>query len=61
MYAKKGARSDFLGWIDWQSSLPEDFLAKIEDTAKTIREKADELVVIGIGGSYKGTKAVPSA
>ncbi|WP_404336936.1 glucose-6-phosphate isomerase [Planococcus rifietoensis] len=61
LYAKKGAGSDFLGWLDWPSSLPEDFLAKIEDTAKAIREKADVLVVIGIGGSYLGSKAVLSA
>lgn len=61
LYAKQGDGSDFLGWLDWPSSMPQEFLEKIEDTAKAIRDKADVLVVIGIGGSYLGAKAVLSA
>ncbi len=56
-----GEGADFLGWV----SLPEDFskdeLLKIKDAAKKIREKSKYLVVIGIGGSYLGTKAVENS
>lgn len=61
LYDKKGAGSDFLGWLDWPSSVTDGFLSKIETTASKIRDKADVLVVIGIGGSYLGAKAVLSA
>ncbi|EMF47748.1 Glucose-6-phosphate isomerase [Planococcus halocryophilus Or1] len=36
-------------------------MEKVEKTATQIRDKADVLVVIGIGGSYLGAKAVLSA
>ncbi|MBT2583383.1 glucose-6-phosphate isomerase [Planococcus sp. ISL-109] len=61
LYAKKGAGSDFLGWLDWPSSVSDEFITQIEDTAKRIRKQADVLVVIGIGGSYLGAKAVLSS
>lgn len=55
-----GAGSDFLGWL----SLPEDIqsqLDKIEKTAKHLRSVSDTTVVIGIGGSYLGARAVIEA
>lgn len=55
-----GAGSDFLGWL----SLPEDIrpqLEKIEKTAKHLRSVSDTTVVIGIGGSYLGARAVIEA
>lgn len=61
LYSKKGRGSDFLGWLDWPSTLDEEFLKKVEKTAAQIRDTADVLVVIGIGGSYLGSKAVLSA
>src|SRR5690606_25601749 len=61
LYNKEGKGSDFLGWLDWPSTLDEEFLAKVEETAAQIRDNADVLVVIGIGGSYLGAKAVLSA
>lgn len=61
LYSKKGKGSDFLGWLDWPSTLDPAFMEKVEKTATQIRDKADVLVVIGIGGSYLGAKAVLSA
>ncbi|MCH4826197.1 MAG: glucose-6-phosphate isomerase [Planococcus sp. (in: firmicutes)] len=61
LYSKKGKGSDFLGWLDWPSTLDSAFMEKVEKTATQIRDKADVLVVIGIGGSYLGAKAVLSA
>jgi glucose-6-phosphate isomerase len=55
-----GAGSDFLGWL----SLPDDILVqldKIEKTAKHLRSVSDTTVVIGIGGSYLGARAVIEA
>ena len=55
---KTGVGSEFLGWHDWASSMSETFLQYIQETADRIRKNSDVLVVIGIGGSYLGSKAV---
>jgi len=55
--AGTGAGSDFTGWL----SLHEDIVSqivRIEKTAKHLRSVSDTTVVIGIGGSYLGSKAV---
>jgi glucose-6-phosphate isomerase len=55
-----GAGNDFLGWL----SLPEDIsmqLEKIEKTAKHLISVSDTTIVIGIGGSYLGARAVIEA
>jgi len=58
---KTGSGNDFLGWM----SLPEDtddaLLDRIEADAKRISALAEYVVVIGIGGSYLGTKAILEA
>ncbi|MGG0658485.1 glucose-6-phosphate isomerase [Rummeliibacillus pycnus] len=61
IYTKTGIGSDYLGWIDWPSSISQDWLKNLNDTAKDIRDKSNVLVVIGIGGSYLGAKAVLEA
>jgi glucose-6-phosphate isomerase len=55
-----GAGSDFTGWLHLPSSITEAELADIEKTAAKLR-KCKAVVVIGIGGSYLGTKAVVEA
>lgn len=54
-----GEGSDFLGWVNLRVSSEE--LTKIKNAAKKIREKSDVLIVIGIGGSYLGARAVIEA
>ncbi len=61
IHQKKGPGNDFLGWVDLASSLKPSFLEEIEETAAYLRETCDAVVVIGIGGSYLGAKAVISA
>ncbi|MFJ8260783.1 glucose-6-phosphate isomerase [Rummeliibacillus sp. NPDC094406] len=61
IYTKKAVGADYLGWVDWPSSLRQDWLKELHDTANDIREKSNVLVVIGIGGSYLGSKAVLEA
>ncbi|MDQ0351464.1 glucose-6-phosphate isomerase [Alkalibacillus filiformis] len=61
LYKKQGAGSNFLGWLDWPSELSEEFMTNLKDTAEQIQKQADVLIVIGIGGSYLGAKAVIEA
>ena len=53
-----GPGGDYTGWV----SLPRDYdkeeFARIQAAAKKIREQSQVLVVIGIGGSYLGARAV---
>lgn len=57
----KGAGSDFLGWVKQPTDIDRDELKRIKEAAKRIREDVDVLVVIGIGGSYLGARAVIDA
>ncbi|MBQ5513668.1 MAG: glucose-6-phosphate isomerase, partial [Bacteroidales bacterium] len=61
LYDKTLPGNDFLGWVDVKNIISEDELSQIEKKAAELREKIDVLVVIGIGGSYLGAKAVIEA
>ena len=61
IYNKTGAGNDFLGWVDLPSSIDEAMIADIEQTAAELRRKSDLFVVVGIGGSYLGARAVIEA
>lgn len=56
-----GAGSDFRGWLDPADMTDEALLTQIEQIAADLRQKSDTLVVIGIGGSYLGARAVIEA
>ncbi len=58
---KTGKGNDFLGWVTLPGEIDDAFLADIEATAKRLREKAKLFIVIGIGGSYLGARAVIEA
>ena len=53
-----GKGNDFLGWVNLPSSITDTFLNEIQATAKHLRSVCEAVVVVGIGGSYLGTKAV---
>lgn len=53
-----GKGNDFLGWLNLPSSITDAHLTDIEDTAKALRSKCEVVVVVGIGGSYLGARAV---
>jgi len=61
IYNKTGAGNDFLGWVNLPSEIDEAMLADIEQTAAALRQKSDLFVVVGIGGSYLGARAVIEA
>lgn len=50
-----------MGWFDLDNLCNEDKLFKIKEKALYIRENSDVLLVVGIGGSYMGSKAVIEA
>ena len=58
---KEGKGSDFLGWHHLPSSISSELINDIKETANMIRTKAKYFVVIGIGGSYLGARAVIEA
>lgn len=53
--------SDRLGWLDLPDRFSISELSEIEEMAERIRRTTDALVVIGVGGSYIGSKAAISA
>ena len=62
LHEKTGKGNDFLGWVDLPSSISEATLDEVEKVALKLQSKHLEVfVVIGIGGSYLGSKAVIDA
>ena len=57
LHGKTGLGSDFLGWVDLPADYDREEFARIEKAAAWIKENADILIVIGIGGSYLGARA----
>lgn len=62
LHLKTGKGNDFLGWVKLPGMISDIELADIENTARRLLDKKiDLLVVVGIGGSYLGAKAVIDA
>ncbi len=49
---------DFVGWLTLPTFYNKIEFAKIKKVAKKIKEESDILIVIGIGGSYLGARAI---
>ena len=58
MNKKVSDKKEFLGWLNWPSKYNKREFEKIKKCAKRIQESSDVLLVIGIGGSYLGARAV---
>lgn len=61
LHKKTGKGSDYLGWVNLPLEIKESHLADINDTAMKLKQLAEVVVVVGIGGSYLGAKAVIDA
>ena len=62
LFNKSGKGNDYLGWTTLPTSISDAELADYEATAaKLLAKNIDIFVVIGIGGSYLGAKAVVDA
>ena len=55
---KTGAGADFLGWVDLPIDYDKEEFVRIKAAAERIKKSCDILVVLGIGGSYLGARAV---
>lgn len=61
LMSKTGEGNDFLGWIDLPTNYDKEEFDRIKKSAEYIKKNADVLIVIGIGGSYLGARAVVEA
>lgn len=52
---------EFVGWLELPTNYDKEEFARIKKAAKKIQKDSDVLVVIGIGGSYLGARAVIEA
>ena len=58
LQANKNNEDEFLGWIDLPENYDKEEFDRIKKAAKKIQKDSDVLLVIGIGGSYLGARAV---
>ena len=58
---KTGAGNDYVGWVDLPIEYDREEYDRIKKAAEKIRQDSDVLLVIGIGGSYLGARAVNEA
>ena len=61
LYAKADDEKEFLGWLKLPTDYDKKEFKRIEKAAKKIQRDSDVFVVIGIGGSYLGARAVIEA
>ena len=58
---KTGLGNEFLGWIELPDEVDNELINRIDRIAAEIRNKSKIFVVVGIGGSYLGARAVIEA
>ena len=56
LHEKTGKGNDFVGWVDWPVDYDKEEFARIKKAAEKIQKQSEVLIVIGIGGSYLGTR-----
>ena len=61
LHEKKNDENEFLGWLELPTKYNKKEFKKIKECAQKIQENSDILLVIGIGGSYLGARAVIEA
>lgn len=54
---KTGPGNDFLGWVDLPAAYDQEEFTRVKEAAKRIQNSCQALIVIGIGGSYLGSRA----
>ena len=61
LHSRKDNEKDFVGWLDLPTNYDKKEFKRIQTAAKRINKDSDILLVIGIGGSYLGARAVIEA
>ncbi len=58
LHKGNGLGNDFLGWLTLPTDYDKEEFARIQAAAERIKQDTDVFIVIGIGGSYLGARAV---
>lgn len=58
LHKRANSEKDFVGWLELPTNYDKEEFKRIKKAAKKIKKESDILVVIGIGGSYLGARAV---
>ena len=61
LHARASKDDDFVGWLELPTNYDKKEFKRIQAAAKRINKDSDILLVIGIGGSYLGARAVIEA
>ena len=61
LHRRASSQDDFVGWLELPSNYDKKEFKRIQTAAKRINKDSDILLVIGIGGSYLGARAVIEA
>ena len=61
LHKRVNDEKDFVGWLELPTNYDKEEFKRIKKAAKKIKKESDMLVVIGIGGSYLGARAVIEA
>lgn len=57
LLSREGLGNDFLGWINLPVEYDKDEFERVKKAAEKIRSDSEVFIVIGIGGSYLGSRA----
>ena len=58
LHRRANDEKDFVGWLELPTNYNKVEFSRIKKAAEKIRKESDILIVIGIGGSYLGARAV---
>ncbi len=61
LHKRANDEKDFVGWLELPTNYDKKEFIRIKKAAQKIKKESDILVVIGIGGSYLGARAVIEA
>ena len=61
LHRRASDEKDFVGWLELPTNYDKEEFARIKKSAQKIKKESDILLVIGIGGSYLGARAVIEA
>ena len=61
LHRRANDEKDFVGWLELPTNYDKEEFARIKKAAQKIKKESDILVVIGIGGSYLGARAIIEA
>lgn len=61
LHKRANDEKDFVGWLELPTNYNKEEFERIKKSAKKINKESDILIVIGIGGSYLGARAIIEA